>query len=222
MALAVFDLDHTLLSGDSDYLWGEFLIANGLVEAERYRAQNRDFMAAYNAGTLDIHAFCAFSFEPLVRWGRAHLEPLRQRFVEEEIAPRVAPGARPLLDRHRRAGDRLLITTATNRFVTEPIAELLGVADLLATEPEERDGAFTGAIAGTPNFREGKPERLRQWLREHAAEGERLACYSDSRNDVPLLEMADRPVAVDPDEALAAHARSRGWPIISLADAGGD
>ena len=220
MALAVFDLDHTLLRGDSDYLWGEFLIAAGLVEAEHYRAQNQAFMAAYNAGTLDIHAFCAFSFQPLVRWGRQHLEPMRRRFLEEEIAPRVAPGARPLLDRHRQAGDRLLITTATNRFVTEPIADLLGVADLIATDPEERDGAFTGAIAGTPNFREGEPQRLRQWLRDNDAEGETLVCYSDSRNDVPLLEMADRPVAVDPDDALAAHARDRGWPIISLAEAG--
>lgn len=221
MALAVFDLDHTLLRGDSDYLWGEFLIEAGLVDSTRYRQQNHDFMVAYNAGTLDIHAFCAFSFEPLVRWGRAQLEPMRRRFVEEEIAPRVAPGAPALLDKHRRAGDRLLITTATNRFVTEPIAELLGVSDLIATDPEERDGAFTGAIAGTPNFREGKPQRLRQWLRDNGAEGETLACYSDSRNDVPLLEMAHRPVAVDPDDALAAHARSRGWPIISLAAAEG-
>lgn len=217
MALAVFDLDHTLLRGDSDYLWGEFLIREGLVEARRYREQNRAFMEAYNAGTLDIHAFCAFSFEPLVRWGAEHLDPLRRRFVREQIAPRVAPGARPLLERHRQAGDRILITTATNRFVTEPIAELLDIEHLIATDPEQRHGIFTGAIAGTPNFREGKPERLRQWLRANAAEGEAMSCYSDSRNDVPLLQMADHPVAVDPDEALAAHAREQGWPIISLA-----
>ncbi|MCK5769794.1 HAD family hydrolase [Algiphilus sp.] len=216
MALAVFDLDHTLLRGDSDYLWGEYLVEQGLVDGPAYKARNQAFYEAYMAGTLDIAAFCAFSFEPLVQWGHAHLAPLRARFVDERIAPLVAPGAQALLDGHRGRGDRLVITTATNRFVTEPIAALFGIEDLIATDPEVRDGRFTGRIAGTPNFREGKPERLRKWIRDQGMEGEPMTCYSDSRNDIPLLEMADTAVAVDPDDALAAVARERGWALLSL------
>lgn len=217
MALAVFDLDHTLLRGDSDYLWGEYLAEQGLVDADSYRARNQRFYAAYQAGTLDIYDFCAFSFEPLVAHGRHKLEPLRERFVADRIAPLVAPGARPLIAAHRDQGHRIVITTATNRFVTEPIAELLGIDDLIATDPEEAPHGFTGRVAGIPNFREGKPERLRAWRREQGHEKDPMTCYSDSRNDIPLLEMADTPIAVDPDEALEAVARERGWRRISLA-----
>lgn len=216
MRLAVFDLDHTLLRGDSDYLWGEFLVAHGLVDSESYRRKNQTFYEDYRSGTLDIAAFCAFSFEPLVQHGPDVLEPLRRRFVEEVVAPIVAPGAPALLDDHRARGDHLLITTATNRFVTEPIAALLGVADLIATDPEHVDGRYTGRVHGTPNFREGKPERLRHWLHERGMKTLPMVCYSDSRNDIPLLEMADEAVAVDPDEALAAEAEARGWRILSL------
>jgi HAD superfamily hydrolase (TIGR01490 family) len=216
MRLAVFDLDHTLLDGDSDYLWGEFLVAQGLVDGPAYRAQNRRFYEEYAAGTLDIDAFCAFSFEPLVKHGREALLPLRQQFAQEVIQPIVAKGARPLLDAHRQRGDRLVITTATNRFVTEPIAELLGVEDLIATDPELLDGRYTGRINGTPNFREGKPTRLRAWLNGLAQPASQLACYSDSRNDIPLLAMADFAIAVDPDPALESEAHARGWPVISL------
>lgn len=217
MRIAVFDLDHTLLSGDSDYLWGEFLITEGLVDGPAYRAQNQRFYEDYVAGTLDIDAFSAHSFEPLVRLGHAQLDPLRHRFLDEVIAELVAPGARPLLDAHRERGDQILITTATNRFVTEPIAALLGVADLLATDPErDADGRYTGRIAGTPNFQAGKPERLRDWLVQRGGPRPELICYSDSRNDLPLLEFGDIAVAVDPDPVLAAAARERGWTILSL------
>lgn len=216
MQLAVFDLDHTLLRGDSDFLWGECLVRNGLVDETDYRARNAAFHEDYVNGVLDIHAFCRFSFAPLVAHGSERLEPLRQRFVTEDIAPLIAPGAPALLAKHRAQGDHIVITTATNRFVTEPIAELLGVRDLIATDPERIDGAFTGNIAGAPNFREGKPLRLREWLAAHQLNDARMTCYSDSRNDIPLLEMAHIPVAVDPDPVLADTARQRGWRIISL------
>lgn len=214
--LAVFDLDHTLLAGDSDHLWGEFLIGEGLVDKHSYRAGNDRFYAEYQAGQLDIDAFAAFSFEPLVRHGRRVLEPLRARFIDEVIEPLVAARAPALLERHRMAGDQLLITTATNRFVTEPIAALLGVDTLIATDPEENENGFTGRIAGTPNFRDGKITRLQQWLAEQRIDDAHLSVYSDSLNDLPLLQSADIAVAVDPDETLRAHAEAAGWPVISL------
>ena len=217
--LAVFDLDNTLLAGNSDHLWGEFLIAEKLVDPQHYRAGNDRFYADYRAGELDIDAFAAFSFEPMVRLGRERLEPLRERFVEQQILPRIAPSAPALLERHRAAGEQLLITTATNRFVTEPIAELLGVESLIATDPEEIDGRFTGRIAGTPNFRDGKITRLKQWMLEQGITDARLTVYSDSLNDLPLLQFADQAIAVDPDEVLRREAAERGWPVISLREA---
>jgi HAD-superfamily subfamily IB hydrolase, TIGR01490 len=216
MDLAVFDLDHTLLADDSDYRWGQFLVAEGLVEADRYEATNRAFYEDYLAGRLDIQAFCRFSLEPLTRIPPAELSDLRARFVEQCIRPAIAPGAPALLAAHREAGDELLITTATNRFVTEPIAALLGVRHLLATEPELRDGRYTGALAEEANFREGKVHNLRRWLAVDGRRFEKIVCYSDSRNDLPLLAMADVAVAVDPDSALRAEAARRGWRIISL------
>lgn len=219
MRLAVFDLDHTLLRGDSDFLWGEFLVNRGLVDAADYQRRNRAFYDDYRRGTLDIEAFCAFSFEPLVAHGHRALVPLRAQFIDEVIRPIIAPGTPGLLDAHRADGDRLVITTATNRFVTEPIAELLGVPHLIATDPEREGDRYTGRIAGTPNFQSGKPKRLRTWLRDEGVEGAPLVCYSDSRNDIPLLEMADEAVAVDPDDTLAAEAERRGWRILSLKEA---
>ncbi len=214
MRLAIFDLDNTLLAGDSDYLWGEFLVEQGLVDGEAYARENRRYYEAYQAGTLDIAAFAAFSLAPIVQHGVERLATLRPRFVAEKIAPIVAPGTPALLERHRAQGDELLITTATNRFITEPIARLLDVPVLLATDPEVAGGRYTGRIAGVPNFREGKLQRLRQWIGGRSFDG--ITAYSDSHNDLALLRAADAPVAVDPDDVLREEARRSGWPIISL------
>jgi HAD superfamily hydrolase (TIGR01490 family) len=215
MRLAVFDLDNTLLAGDSDHLWGRWLVTHGVVDAETYARENDRFYREYQAGTLDIYAYAAFSLRPLVDHPLEKLLALRERFVTEAIAPLVAPQAPALIERHRAQGDDLLITTATSRFVTEPIAALLGIPSLIATDAEYVDGRYTGRIAGTPNFREGKVERLQAWLAERPAY-EHLTCYSDSLNDIPLLEMGRQAVAVDPDPALRLAAESRGWPVISL------
>lgn len=216
MRLAIFDLDHTLLAGDSDHLWGQYMIRHGLVDASEFARQNDRFYADYKAGRLDIAAYMRFALEPLVRLGPEPLLPLRQRFVAEEIAPIVAPMAPALLERHRIQGDRLLIITATNRFITEPIAAELGVDDLLATDPEIVDGRYTGNIAGTPCYQAGKAVRLAQWLKEQDERYDRTTFYSDSLNDLPLLGQVDEPVAVDPDDTLRAEAQRRRWPIISL------
>ncbi|MCH9827305.1 MAG: HAD-IB family hydrolase [Gammaproteobacteria bacterium] len=216
MRLAVFDLDNTLLSGDSDYLWGQFLADGGYVDADQYAHANRRFYEQYLAGELDIAEFAAFSLRPLVELGAPSLAALRPRFVQDKIAPIVSEQAYALLERHRADGDTLLITTATSRFITEPIAELLGVEHLIATDPEVIDGVYTGRIAGTPNFQGGKCIRLRQWIKAAAAPVTHMTAYSDSRNDVPLLEMADVQIAVDPDPVLRDIAAARGWPIISL------
>lgn len=216
MRLAIFDLDHTLLAGDSDHLWGEFMIEQGLVERDRHKRENDRFYADYLAGTLDIAAYMRFALEPLVRLGPARLLPLREQFVAQVIDPIVAPAAPALLERHRIEGDELLIITATNRFVTEPIAQLLGVDNLLATDPERVDGAYTGAIAGIPCYREGKVRRFEQWLREQDERYDAVTFYSDSHNDLPLLRHVQRPVAVDPDAQLRAEAERNGWPVISL------
>ena len=214
--LALFDLDHTLLAGDSDYLWGQFLVDSGHVDRARYEAANQRFYQQYQEGTLDIDEFARFSLAPLVTMDPDLRERLRGQFVEERIRPVIAAGAANLLERHRGAGHTLLITTATNRFITAPIAALLGVDNLLANDPEVIDGHYTGRLSGTPNFREGKVARLRQWLERHGGSFGRTHVYSDSHNDLPLLEMADLPTAVDPDPRLREHAQRAGWPVISL------
>lgn len=215
MKLAVFDLDHTLLAADSDFLWGQFLCDEGLVNREDYEAKNRQFYADYSAGQLDVDAFYRFSLAPLVRKSVAEWQPLRAHFVESRIAPRVAPLAPALLERHRAAGDTLLITTATQRFITEPIAALLGIEHLLATEPEIINGRFTGQLLRA-NFQAGKVIRLKEWMRDYEAADAEVTAYSDSRNDLPLLEFAQHAVAVDPDPVLRAEAERRQWPVISL------
>lgn len=214
--LAIFDLDNTLLDGDSDYLWGQFLVEQGKVDGESYERQNRIFYEQYRAGTLDIDAFASFSLAPLAAAEPQEMLALRRRFVQEKIEACVAPKAPALLERHREQGDTLLITTATNRFITEPIAALLGVPNLLATDPEMIGGRYTGRITGHANFREGKVLRLRDWLERQQIQYGRSTCYSDSHNDLPLLSFADTAVAVDPDPTLRAEAQRRGWAVISL------
>lgn len=216
MALAIFDLDNTLLAGDSDYLWGRHLVELGAVDGQEYEQKNSAFYADYRNGCLDIDAFLRFSLAPLAAYPLATLKAWREAFVREKIDPILLPAARALIDSHRRAGDALLIITATNGFITAPIAARLGIDALIATDPECRDGRFTGRVAGTPAFREGKVERLRQWLQGRDHSLAESCFYSDSINDLPLLETVARPVAVDPDPRLASIADARGWPILSL------
>lgn len=218
MSLAIFDLDNTLLAGDSDYLWGRFLAEEGLVDGEAYERENLRFYEEYKAGTLDIHEFLAFSLRPLTEHEPEVLDELHRRFMASRILPIITRGARELIARHREQGDCLLIITATNRFITEPIARALEVDEMLATEPERQGGRYTGRVSDVPCFREGKVTRLRQWLGRSGMNLSGSWFYSDSHNDLPLLEMVENPVAVDPDEHLAAHAEARGWPIISLRD----
>ncbi len=217
MRLALFDLDNTLLAGDSDYEWAQFLIDEGVLERETYEARNRQFYEQYKAGVLDIREFLDFQLKPLARYPRARLDAWHRGFMAKKIAPIISAAARALLARHR--DDLRVIITATNRFVTGPIALELGIENLVATEPEERDGCFTGAVSGEPCFREGKLLRLEGWLAERGLQLNGFSeswFYSDSINDLPLLERVTHPVVVDPDERLAAHARSRGWPILTL------
>ena len=216
MALALFDLDNTLLAGDSDYLWGVFLSEQGVVDAEHYEQQNQCFYDAYKKGNLDIHAFQAFSQQPLVDNDIDTMLALRERFVEDKIRPIMSPAAFSLVEKHREQGDTLVIITATNSFVTRPIAEAFGIDNLLATEPEIINGKYTGKIAGTPCFQGGKVIRLVEWMQEHDLSMQGSWFYSDSHNDLPLLMEVDNPVVVDGDEQLLSQARSAGWPSISL------
>lgn len=218
MTLAIFDLDNTLINGDSDHAWGDFLVAEGIVDAREYEAANNQFYQDYLNGDLDILRYLSFALEPLARHEPDVLLGLRQRFVEERVRPMLLEKASRLLESHRRQGHYLLIITATNRFVTQPIAELLGVDDIIATEPEVRDGRYTGRVAGTPSFQDGKVTRLTDWLKTQGRRADDAWFYSDSHNDVPLLEQVSHPVAVDPDPKLAALAETRDWPIISLRD----
>jgi len=216
MALALFDLDNTLLDGDSDYLWGCFLAEHGIVDAEAYESENQRFYDQYLEGSLDIHEFLRFQLKPLATHKRAQLEAWREQYLVEKIDPILLPRARALLEKHRAQGDQLLIITATNRFITEPIAKRYGVDQLLATEPEIVAGEYTGAVNGTPCFQTGKVEQLHNWLEKENRTLEGSWFYSDSHNDLPLLEQVEHPVAVDPDDKLKSHARAMGWPITSL------
>ena len=219
MQLCLFDLDNTLLTGDSDYEWGQFLVDRGVLAREEYEAQNAAFFEQYKAGTLDIHEYLGFALRPLAEHAPEDLARWHGEFMRSRVLPMITAAARALVRRHLAAGDLCAVVTATNSFVTAPIAREFGVPHLIATEPEARAGRFTGRVAGTPCFREGKIERVEAWL---AGMGKRLEdCaesrfYSDSHNDLPLLERVRRPVAVDPDPQLAAEAARRGWPVISL------
>ena len=218
MKLAIFDLDNTLLAGDSDHAWGQFLVDKGIVDGDTYQQANDYFLQQYQQGGLNIEEFLAFALQPLARHSKQQLDDWHQQFMQQSIAPIRLPKADALLQQHRDKGDLLLIITATNQFVTEPIANSLGVDQLLATVPEFIDGAYTGKVTGTPCFQAGKVERLQHWLQStgHSLAGSTF--YSDSHNDLPLLEIVDFPVAVDPDPILENTAKQRGWPVISLRD----
>jgi len=221
LGLAIFDLDNTLLKGDSDYLWGQFLVEQGLVDQAYFESENQRFYDEYKAGVLDIHEFLAFSLKPLSEYPLTELMHWHEKFMAEKIDSIMLPAAQVLLQRHRERGDTLMIITATNGFVTRPIAARLGVETILATEPELRDGHYTGKVAGIPTFREGKVVRLDEWLAGSGHDLEDSWFYSDSHNDLPLLEMVSHPVAVDPDETLEQHARMKGWRVMTLRDRSG-
>jgi HAD superfamily hydrolase (TIGR01490 family) len=216
--LAIFDLDNTLIRGDSDYLWGQFLAEVGAVDRGEFLRGHDRFYQHYLEGTLDIFEFLRFQLGPLARHPLPALTEWRTRFLAEKIEPILLPRAHALLDEHQGAGHTLLIITATNRFITEPIARRLGVDNLIATEPESVDGRFTGNVAGTPSYAGGKVERLEAWLRAHGTRPAETWFYSDSHNDLPLLERVTHPTAVDPDATLLQVASRRGWPVISLRD----
>lgn len=218
MSLAIFDLDNTLLSIDSDHAWGEFLLEQGAVDPVTYREANDRFLADYEAGTLDIHAFLEVALRPLAENSPEQLAAWHQQFMASKIEPHILPKGEELVARHRTRGDTLLIVTATNRFITGPIAERLGVDDLIAVEPEVVTGRYTGRVTGTPSYREGKVERLEAWLADRELTLDGSWFYSDSHNDIPLLEIVEHPVAVDPDPTLREVAEARGWRIISLRD----
>lgn len=219
MRLSLFDLDHTLLAGDSDYEWGQFMVRHGLVDAADYERKNAAFYADYRAGRLDQAAYQEFSLAPLCRYSMSELAEWHRRFMTEVIAPMMTPPGRALVAQRLAAGDLVAIITSTNRFITAPIAQAYGVEHLIATDPEVTAGRYSGRLAGIPAFREGKLTLLHEWL---AKRGQRLDSfaeswfYSDSTNDLPLLEAVTHPVAVDPDPALQAIAVQRGWPVISL------
>ncbi|MBF0453551.1 MAG: HAD family hydrolase [Magnetococcales bacterium] len=216
MTLALFDLDNTLLAGDSDYLWGQFLVKNKMVDGTLFERENQRFFEEYKEGILDIQAYLGFQLGVLAQYDKKKLDQLRLVFLEEMIRPIIAPQALSILEKHRGQGDRLVIITATNRFVTTPIAQALGVDHLIATEVEVREGQYTGRPKGTPCFQEGKVTLLNQWLKSNSQNLSGSWFYSDSHNDLPLLKVVDNPVVVDPDEKLALYAKQAGWPVISL------
>ncbi len=216
MGIALFDLDNTLIAGDSDYLWGCFLVEQGIVDGASYEHANLRFYDQYKVGELDIFEFLAFQLRPLSEHDLAQLELWRAQYIQEKIVPILLPKARVLIDRHRANGDILVIITATNRFITAPIARLYGIDHLLATEPQLVDGRYTGKVDGVPCFQDGKVTVLEDWLKNYGQSLDDSWFYSDSHNDLPLLNRVRRPHAVDPDEILEMHARQHGWPVISL------
>lgn len=218
MSLAIFDLDETLIATDSDHAWGEYVAASGLVDADEYTAKNNQFYDSYKRGKLDIDAYLTFSCAMLSQYSMTELIDMRQDFVTEFIAPFVLPKALALVDKHRNQEDHLIVITATNQFITEPIAALFDVDTLIAPVLEICDGRYTGQILGTPSFGVGKVTRLREWIVANDQSLVESYFYSDSHNDLPLLREVTHPVAVDPDEILQAEAEKEKWSIISLRD----
>jgi HAD superfamily hydrolase (TIGR01490 family) len=217
--LALFDLDNTLLSGDSDFEWSQFLMEQGILDRELFEAKNLTFYEQYKAGTLNIQEFLEFQLKPLSRHSRKVLDGWHEEFMRIKVRPMMGAKAQALVEKHRAAGDICMIVTATNSFVTAPIARAFGIEHLIATDPEHKNGEFTGGVAGVPSFREGKVVRMEEWLAERGwgwGSFEKSWFYSDSLNDLPLLAKVQHPVAVDPDATLRAYAEKQGWPVISL------
>ena len=219
MNLALFDLDNTLLTSDSDFEWSQFLIEKKVLDRKEYESRNLEFYEQYKSGTLDINKFLDFQLQPLSLYPRTQLDDWHNEFMAKKIMSQIAPGAYKLINEHMLGGDLCIIITATNRFVTEPIARVLGINNLIATEPGQKDGQFTGQISGIPCFREGKITRLEDWMDKHNLTWLSFLeswFYSDSLNDIPLLKKVTNPVAVDPDSTLEKYAKENNWPIISL------
>lgn len=217
--LALFDLDNTLLAGDSDYNWSLFLIGEGLLDAEQHQARNEQFYQDYKNGCLDIYAFLKFQLQPLSQHPKAFLDQLHEKYMQQVIRPMMTPKAQALVDQHKAQGDLCLVITATNSFVTRPIAAAYGIDHLIGTDPEMVDGQYTGGVSGIPSFQQGKVTRLNAWLAERGktlADYEKSYFYSDSHNDLPLMKLVTHPVAVDADPTLTSYAQTHGWPIISL------
>lgn len=219
MNLAIFDLDNTLLDGDSDYNWGLYLVKKGYLDEGEYKEQNQKFFEEYQVGKLDIFAFAEFQFRFLKNNTRKFLNDVRSDYINEIIKPMILKKAVHLVNQHKEAGDRLLIITATNSFITKPIGELFGIDELIGTDPEENEGEFTGKVKGTPSFKEGKVTRLFDWLDEKnlkLADFEKTFFYSDSHNDLALLEVVTNPVVVNGDKILLEKAQEKNWPTLNL------
>ena len=217
MNLALFDLDYTLLNGDSDHAWGQFLVDAGVVDGDVFKKKNDEFWAQYKAGTLDVHEYLEFALAMIAGKTPEELKPLHDRYMAEKIEPMVTEAALALVDRHK--DDLCAVVTATNSFITTPVAARFGVAHLIACVAEIADGRYTGKLSGVPSFREGKVTRVEQWLAamgRNLADFERSYFYSDSLNDLPLLSVVSHPVAVNPDATLREHALTQGWPILAL------
>ena len=217
--LALFDLDNTLLAGDSDYNWSLFLIAEGLLDAKTHHDRNEQFYADYKNGSLDIVAFLKFQLQPLSKHPKKFLDELHLKYMDKVIKPMMTVKAQAIVDKHKAAGDLCVVITATNSFVTKPIATAYGIEYLIGSDPEMVDGEYTGGVIGVPSFQEGKVTRLNQFLTERGkqlSDFETSYFYSDSHNDLPLMQLVTNPVAVDADAILTAYAQEQAWPLISL------
>ncbi|MDP3679139.1 MAG: HAD family hydrolase, partial [Methylotenera sp.] len=217
--LALFDLDNTLLAGDSDYNWSLFLIGEGLLDATTHQESNEQFYQDYKNGNLDIYKFLAFQLKPLSQHSVEFLDELHLKFMDKVIRPMMTQKSQDLVNKHKAQGDLCLIITATNSFVTKPIATAYGIEHLIGTDPEMVNGEYTGGVSGVPSFQAGKVTRINQWLAERnqkLSDFETSYFYSDSHNDLPLMKLVTNPVAVDADEPLTAYAKERNWPLISL------
>ena len=215
MSLAIFDLDNTLIGGDSDFLWGEFIGEEGIVDANAYRNKNEYFYQQYDLGTLDIYAWLEFCLEPLTRYSMAELQELHHRFMIQKIEPILLDKAQNCINRHKERGDTVLVITASTSFVTAPIVKKYGINHLLATEPEIKGGRYTGGVSGIPCFQAGKIDKLMPWLQKNEETLTGSTFYSDSHNDLPLLELVDNPVAVNADKILTQIAEKKGWKVLN-------
>ena len=215
MSLAIFDLDNTLIGGDSDFLWGEFIGEEGIVDANAYRKKNEYFYQQYDLGTLDIYAWLEFCLEPLTRYSMTELQELHHRFMIQKIKPIMLDKAQNCINQHKERGDTVLVLTASNSFVTAPIVKKYGINQLLATEPEIKAGRYTGGVSGMPCFQAGKIDKLMPWLQKNEETLTGSTFYSDSHNDLPLLELVDNPVAVNADKILTKIAQKKGWDILN-------